>query len=58
MEEYSQEQRYASNVLNGTYNANSSLPDSIQANEHRPQKIVSKIREQRGICIKLVYEGC
>lgn len=56
MEEYSQEQRYASNFLNDTYNANSSLPDSIQASEHTPQKIMSKIREQHGICAKLVYE--
>lgn len=56
MEEYSQEQRYASNFLNDSYNANSSLPDSIQASEHTPQKIISKIREQQGICAKLVYE--
>ncbi len=56
MEEYSQEQRYASNFLNDTYNANSSLPDSIKANEHTPQKIILKIREQQGICAKLVYE--
>ena len=56
MEEYSQEQRYASNFLNDTYNSNSSLPDTIQANEHTPQKIVSEIREQQGICVKLVYE--
>ena len=56
MEEYSQEQRFASNFLNDTYNTNSSLPDSIRGNEHTPQKIVSKIREQQGICAKLVYE--
>ncbi len=56
MEEYSQEQRYESNFLNDIYNTNIILPDSIQANEHTPQKIVSKIREQQGICVKLVYE--
>ena len=56
MEEYSQEQRYASNFLNDIYNANSILPDAIQAKEHTPQKIVSKIREHQGICVKLVYE--
>ncbi|MCJ7466474.1 MAG: amidohydrolase family protein [Maribacter sp.] len=56
MEEYSQGQRYVSNFLNDNYNANSILPDSIQASEHTPQKIVAKIREQQGICAKLVYE--
>ena len=56
MEEYSQQQRYASNFLNDTYNASSSLPDSIQPGEHTPKKIISKIREQQGICAKLVYE--
>jgi imidazolonepropionase-like amidohydrolase len=56
MEEYSQEQRYASNFLNDSYNVNNSLPDTIQASEHTPQKIISKIREKQGICAKLVYE--
>ena len=56
MEEYSQDQRYAANFLNDIYNANSILPDSIQTSEHTPQKIISKIREQQGICVKLVYE--
>ena len=56
MEEYSQQQRYQSNFLNDTYNPNSKLPDSIPVNEHTPQRIVERIREQQGICAKLVYE--
>lgn len=56
MEEYSQQQRYQSNFLNDTYNPNNKLPDSIPENEHTPQYLVKRIREQQGICTKLVYE--
>lgn len=56
MEEYSQQQRYQSNFLNDTYNSNNKLPDSIPANEHTPQYLIRRIREQEGICTKLVYE--
>jgi len=56
MEEYSQQQRYQSNFLNDTYNHNNKLPDSIPEIEHTPQHLVKRIREQQGICVKLVYE--
>lgn len=56
MEEYSLQQRYQSNFLNDTYNPNRKLPDSIPINEHTPQYLIRKIREQEGICTKLVYE--
>lgn len=56
MEEYSQQQRYQSTFLNDTYNPNNILPDSIPPNEHTPQYLVKRIREQQGVCVKLVYE--
>ena len=42
MEEYSKEQRYASNFMNDIYNANSSLPDSIQATSIHLRKLYQK----------------
>ena len=56
MEEYSQQQRYQSNFLNDTYYPNNKLPDTIPENKHTPQHLVKGIREQQGICAKLVYE--
>ncbi|MEP0134129.1 MAG: amidohydrolase family protein [Eudoraea sp.] len=56
MEGYSSQERYDSNFLNDTYNSKINLPDTISPNEHTPQKIIENIREQSGICAKLVYE--
>lgn len=56
MEAYTLDQRYTSNFLNDIYNKNITFPDSIDVSEHTPQRIVSKIRDQKGVCIKLVYE--
>ena len=56
MEGYSPQERYDSNFLNDIYNSKISLPDTIPPEEHTPQKIIKKIREQSGICVKLVYE--
>ncbi len=56
MEGYSSQERYDSNFLNDTYNSKINLPDTISPYEHTPQKIIENIREQSGICAKLVYE--
>ena len=56
MEGTSSQERFDSNFLNDKYNSNINLPDTISPNEHTPQKIIENIREQSGICAKLVYE--
>lgn len=56
MDGYSMQERYDSNFLNDIYNSKINLPDTISPKEHTPQKIIENIREQQGICAKLVYE--
>lgn len=56
MEEYSIEQRYQTSFLHDTYNTNIVFPDSINLAEHTTKKIVSQIKEQNGIGVKIAYE--
>lgn len=56
MEESSLSSRYQSNFLHDRYNKNITFPDSINLNEHTPEKIVSDIKMQQGVGVKLVYE--
>lgn len=56
MEESSPESRYQSNFLYDKYNKEIAFADSINLTEHTPEKIISKIKMQHGIGVKLVYE--
>ncbi len=56
MEEYSIEKRYQSSFLYDKYNTNIVFPDSINLTEHSIEKIVSQIKEQDGIGVKIAYE--
>jgi len=59
MNEYEDDKRFDAypNFLHDSYNERAKLPDSIDANNHTPKSIVSRITEENGgICVKTLYE--
>ncbi len=56
MEEYPQAERYQFQFLHDTYNNEIVFPDSINLAEHTPEKIISEIKRQHGVGVKMAYE--
>jgi len=56
MEEYSQEQRYQSPFLYDNYNTQIVFPDSINLDNHTPRQLISEIKNQNGVGVKIAYE--
>jgi imidazolonepropionase-like amidohydrolase len=56
MEEYPTNVRYQFQYLRDTYNKGIVFPDSIDLAEHTPKAIISRIREQNGVGVKISYE--
>ncbi len=56
MEEYPQAERYQFHFLHDTYNKKIVFPDSINFAEHTPEKIISEIKRQNGVGVKIAYE--
>lgn len=56
MEEYPQAERYQFQFLHDTYNKEIVFPDSINLAEHTPEKIISEIKRQNGVGVKIAYE--
>lgn len=45
------------NFLHDSFNKNAKIPDSIDANQHMPKALVSRIVDENGgICVKTLYE--
>ena len=56
MEEYSLESRFQSQFLHDKYNKKIVFPDSIDLTKHTPEMLLSTIKNQHGVGVKLVYE--
>ena len=56
MEEYPQSERYQFQFLHDTHNREIVFPDSINLAEHTPEKIISEIKRQNGVGVKIAYE--
>ena len=56
MEEYPQAERYQFQFLHDTYNKEIVFPDSINLAAHTPEKIISEIKRQHGVGVKMAYE--
>ena len=56
MEEYSQETRYQTQFLYDKYNKHVVFPDSINLDNHTPKAIISEIKNQNGVGVKIAYE--
>lgn len=56
MEEYPKAERFQFQFLHDTHNKEIVFPDSINLAEHTPEKIISEIKRQNGIGVKIAYE--
>lgn len=56
MEEYSPETRYQIHFLHDKYNKQVVFPDSIDLTKHTPKAIISEIKHQNGVGVKIAYE--
>lgn len=56
MEEYPANVRYQFQFLHDTYNKGIVIPESIDLDEHTPKAIISGVREQDGVGVKIAYE--
>ena len=56
MEEYTTDVRYQFQFLHDKYNKQIVFPDSIALENHTANKIVSEIKSQNGVGVKLAYE--
>ena len=56
MEEYPQAERYQFQFLHDKYNKQIVFPDSIDLDQHTPADIISGIKDQKGVGVKMAYE--
>lgn len=56
MEEYPKHVRYQFPFLHDIYNKQIVFPDSIDLAEHTPEKIISGIKAENGVGVKMAYE--